>query len=105
MSCHVPFLYYRFYSPKLAVLQFVETHYQNNTGQHTAVQMIAYHQPHFMKRAFNSHSHTLSCEIFFRLTAKQYRYFELAAVSYKTLESLNRAGLEGIKGDIKGKTD
>ena len=43
--------------------------------------------------------------IFIKLTAKQYRYYELAAVSYKTVESLYRAGLEGIKGDIKGKTD
>ena len=40
--------------------------------------------------------------IFITLTAKQY---ELAAVSYKTLQFLYRAGLEGIKGDIKGKTD
>ena len=39
---------------------------------------------------------------FITLTAKQY---ELAAVSTRTLEFLYRAGLEGIKGDIKGKTD
>ena len=39
---------------------------------------------------------------FIKLTAKQ---DELTAVSYKTLEFLYRAGLEGIKGDIKGKTD
>ena len=42
-------------------------------------------------------------QIFFiTLTAKQ---DELAAISYTTLKFLYRAGLEGIKGDIKGKTD
>ena len=84
------------------MLQFVETQHQNKNGQPTAVQIISYQQPHFMKHVFNCRSHALWFNFFITLTAKQY---ELAAVSYKTLEFLYRAGLEGIKGDIKGKTD